>query len=436
MQKCDTLINAAYIVTQNDSRDVLSDSSLAIDSGTIQAIGPSDIMKNQWVADKVIEFPKSVLMPGLINAHTHAAMTFLRGFADDLPLLEWLESKISPVEARLRPEIVRLGSMLGYAEMLACGVTACVDMYLFENAVLEAADYAGIRCLGGEAVFAFPTPACQDYKAALARTEELAEQYANSKRIRVAVNPHSVYTTTAEILNACRSLALKLNLPLHIHLAESEMETANTIAMHGMRPVEWCERNGLFDCTMLAAHLVDVTAGEINTLALNGVHAIHNPASNMKLASGIAPVPDMLAAGMAVGLGTDGPASNNTLNLFREMKLAALLHKVNKKDSSTLAANQILDMATIHGATIFGDSTLGVLAPGKAADCIALNLDLPHMRPVYSPISQIVYAAGGHECQMTMIDGEIVYQDGKFSRFELASILEEIDELKEFVSAR
>lgn len=432
MPHCDTLIHAAVVVTQNESRDIMEQASLAIRQGKIEALGSTEQMKREWTAEKVLDLPNSLLMPGLINAHTHAAMTFLRGYADDLPLLEWLETRIFPQEARLTPEIVRLGSLLGYAEMLSCGVTACVDMYLYEEAVLEAAEIAGIRCLGGEAVFAFPSPASSDYREALEKTASLAEKYSTSTRIGIAVNPHSVYTTNAEILTACRDLALQYDLPLHIHLAESEAESINSLKMHQMRPVAWAEKNGLMDCRLLAAHLVDLIPEEISTLSKNSVMGIHNPSSNMKLASGISPVPDMLAAGIIVGLGTDGPASNNNLNIFQEMRLTALLHKVATQDPSALPASSVLDMATINGAKILGYPDLGILAPGMRADCIALDLNLPNMLPLHQPVSQLVYAASGHECLMTMIEGEIVYQNGKFSRFDFDSLRNEFALLREF----
>lgn len=433
MRRCDTLIHAGIIVTQNEARETLERASMAVSGGIIRALGPTEEMRREWEARTVLDLPKSLLMPGLINAHTHAAMTFLRGYADDLPLLEWLEKKIFPIEAKLTPEIVRLGSLLGYAEMLACGVTGCVDMYMFESSALEAAELAGIRCLGGEAVFGFPSPACGDYTAALEETAALAERYAGSRRIGVAVNPHSVYTTDGKILAACRDLALTYNLPLHIHLAESAAETASCLKLYNTRPLEWCGRNGLFDCRLMAAHLVDINKEEIAVLAENGVFAIHNPASNMKLASGFAPAPEMLKAGVTVGLGSDGPASNNNLNMFQEMRLAALIHKASAGDPSALPAGAALDMATINGGKIMGRQDLGVLAPGMRADCAALDLTRPHMMPMHQPVSQLVYAASGHECQMTMVEGEIVYRDGRFARFDFEEYLKEFQALWSFV---
>lgn len=433
MKQCDTLIHAGIIITQNRKREILTDASLAIAGGRIAAIGPTAEMRKQWLAREILEYQDMLLLPGLINAHTHAAMTFLRGLADDLPLMEWLEKSVFPVESRLRPEIVRLGSLLGYAEMLATGTTACIDMYIFEDAVFEAAEIAGLRCMGGEAVFVFPSAAFMDYRGALFKTRELAERYSSHARLKVAVNPHSVYTTTPEILRECRKLALDASLPVHIHLAETEAETRRCLAATGMRPVEWCAHMGLFEARAVCAHMVDITEAEMTLLAEKGAVAVHNPASNMKLASGVAPVSSMLGAGLPVALGTDGPASNNTLNMFREMSLAALVAKLSTGDPAALPAQAVLDMATLGGARAFGDSALGSLEVGKAADCVALDMRYPNFAPLHNPVSQAVYSTSGYECAMTMVGGEILYRDGKYTRFDYAGLREEIASLRKFV---
>ena len=282
----------------------------------------------------------ALLMPGLVNAHTHAAMTFLRGLADDMPLMDWLQQKIFPVEQGLTPDLVRLGSLLGFAEMLRTGTTSCVDMYIFEAAVLEAADKAGLRCLAGEGVFNFPSACCPDADAALACTREMAQRWAGHDRLHVAVMPHSVYTTTAAQLTACRELADELGLPLHIHLAETRQETALSLEQHGLRPVAHADRLGLLRPGTILAHVVDVDADEIALLARRGVIVVHNPSSNMKLASGVAPVPAMLDAGVRLALGSDGAASNNRLNMFTEMGRAALLHKA-AGDPETMPARTV-----------------------------------------------------------------------------------------------
>ena len=360
-------------------------------------------------------------------------MTFLRGLADDMPLMDWLNQRIFPVEQKLTPELVRLGSLMGYAEMLRTGTTACVDMYLFEASVFEAAETAGLRCLGGEAVFAFPSAAFPGPEADLDATRALAEKYRGHDRLRVAVNPHSVYTTTAEILTACRDLAQELNLPLHIHLAETPSETQICLSAQGKRPTEYCRSLGLLDVPCTLAHVVDVTSEELDLLARKNAVVAHNPSSNMKLASGAAPVAAMLARGIRVGLGTDGAASNNRLNMFTEMGRAALMHKLTALDPTLLPAGQVLDMATLGGAAAMHDARLGSLAPGMAADCIALDLSEPNLQPMYNEVSHIVYAATGMETRMTMVGGEVLYNDGHFTRFDYPALRQEMRNVRRFV---
>lgn len=436
MRHCDTILDAAFIITQNENREILHNASIAIKNGLIEDLGSIDGIHGQWQGDEYINLPDMLVMPGLVNAHTHAAMTFLRGFADDLPLMEWLRNAVFPIEKRLTAHIARLGSLLGYAEMLATGTTACVDMYIFEEAVLEAAEQAGLRCMGGEAVFGFHSAACANYKEALRNTAALAEKYKGHPRISIAVNPHSVYTADPEILSACRHLALALDLPIHIHLAETQAETAQCLKEYGKRPVAHIQYLGLMDPRLVAAHLVDINIEEAELLAKAKASGVHNPSSNMKLASGVAPLPAMLAAGMAVGLGTDGPASNNQLNMFAEMRQAALSQKVYHNDPECLPAIAALDMATRSGAAIMGNPLIGSLEKGKAADCIALDLRLPNMLPMHNPVSQAVYAATGHECRMAMVEGEILYKDGKYARFDYNGLLGEVEELRQFALAK
>lgn len=436
MANCRTLMKAGIAITQNETREVLHAAAIAIDQGRIAAIGPAETIQQQWHPEEILDLDHCLVLPGLINAHTHSAMTFLRGLADDLPLMEWLQSAVFPVESRLTPEIVRLGALLGHAEMLATGTTACIDMYMFASAVLEAADTAGIRCMAGEAVFQFPSSSCPNFRDALERTGELAEQYAGHGRLACAVNPHAVYTTTNEILQECRRLAMEMKLPVHIHLAETAEETAQSLDMHGRRPVEQLEHCGLLDTRLICAHMTDANGEEISRLAAAGACAVHNPASNMKLASGTAPVPAMLASGLPVALGTDGPASNNQLNLFADMRLSALLHKLAANNPAALAAQEALDMATLGGALALGQASLGRLAPGAQADIIALDMTRPNMQPLHNPVSQAVYAASGHECCMSMVNGEILYRDGRFTRFSYPDLLKEAESLRQFAASK
>ena len=433
MPHCQILLHAARIVTQDAERHVLDSASMAIDHGLISDIGTTDEMTRRWQADTCLNLGKSLILPGLINAHTHVAMTILRGLADDMPLMDWLNKRIFPVEHHLTPRLVRLGSLLGFAEMLRTGTTACTDMYIFEADVLEAAATAGLRCLAGEVVFAFPSAACPTPTAALEATRDLVSRYRGHDRLRVAVMPHSVYTTTPQILAACRDLAAELDLPLHIHLAETPEETRVCLKAHGRRPIDYCHNLGLLELPCSLAHVVDVTEEELAVLHSHNAVVVHNPSSNMKLASGTAPVTSMLKHGMTVALGTDGAASNNRLSIFTEMRRAALLHKLHTANPVSLPARTALDMATLAGARAFGDPRLGSLAPGQAADCVALDLTEPNMQPLHNEISQIVYSATGMETRLTMVAGEILYQDGRFTRFDYPALCEEIHDLQHFL---
>lgn len=433
MRHCDTLLHAACIVTQDEQRRVVKNASMVIDKGLVVEVNTKEDLAGRWQAARTLHLENMLVLPGLVNAHTHAAMTFLRGLSDDMLLMDWLNRRVFPVEQKLTPELTRLGSLMGYAEMLRTGTTACVDMYLFEESVLEAAATAGLRCLAGEVVFAFPSAAFPGPEAALEATRSLAEKYRGHDRIRVSVNPHSVYTTTPAILTACCDMADELGLPLHIHLAETTAETQMCLGAQGKRPVEYCRDLGLFDQPCTCAHVVDVTADELDLLARHKAVVAHSPTSNMKLASGAAPVAAMLQRRMAVGLGTDGAASNNRLNMFSEMGHAALMHKFAGQDPTLLPATQVLDMATLGGGAAMHDKRLGSLAPGKAADCVALDLTAPNLQPMYNEISHLVYAATGMETRMTMVGGEILYQDGKYARFDYAALCEEMRGLRRFV---
>lgn len=429
---CTTLLHSALIVTQDNQRRIIEDGGIAVKQGRIAGIGTWAEMQH-WQAEKLLDLGNMLVMPGLINAHTHVSMTFLRGLADDLPLMEWLTKHIFPVEARLTPEIVRIASLLGFAEMLRTGTTSCIDMYLFEHAVLQAAEQAGIRCLGGEVAFTFPSAACACWQDSLARTRDMAQQYKNHERVSVAVCPHSVYTTNTALLSAARDLAEELDLALHIHLAETPEETAQSLALHKLRPLAYADSLGLLSPRTIAAHLVDTTPEERLLLAQRGLSAVHNPSSNMKLASGISPLPDMLAQGVQTALGTDGAASNNRLNMFTEMSRTALLHKVHSRDAATLPAQSVLDLATLGGAHAMQQPRLGRLALDAPADLIALDLNEPNLQPLYHPVSHIVYAATGMEVRLSMVGGEVLYNNGVFSRLDYPALLQEVADIRRWV---
>lgn len=430
---CDLILHAAHIFCRNAEGKAcaLANGSVAVAGGLISACGSRAEIAETRRAAVEIELGNALILPGLVNAHTHAAMTIFRGVADDLPLMDWLHGHIFPLEQRLNARLVYLGALLGCAEMIRTGTCAFQDMYLLEDALCRAADTAGLRCLAGEAIFAFPTPAAAGPDEALALAREQAERWKAHPRIRIAIMPHAVYTTTPDLLRRCMALAGELDVPLHMHLAESAAESESCRQMHGKRPIPFCRDLGLLQTRISLAHVVDATEEELDILAESAVCVVHNVSSNMKLGSGTAKIPAMLARGIPLALGTDGAAANNRLNMFTEMGRAALLHKVaHGPDPSLCPAEKIFEAATAGGARVLGQSRSGAVAVGEPADMIALDLDAPNLQPLYAPLSHAVYAATGMEVRLNMVAGEILYHDGRFTRFNYPDLLAEMDEIQ------
>lgn len=431
---CDLLVTADIVLTQNAERSIIEDGAVAVSGGRILAIGARESAEGVVAAERLGLGP-ALLMPGLVNAHTHVAMTVFRGLADDLPLMDWLTKAIFPREQRLTHEIVEMGALLGCAEMMRTGTTAFQDMYLLEDGVGRAADMSGLRCLMGEGIFSFGSKAFASLGKTCDLVREQARRYGAHPRIRVALMPHAVYTTTPEVLEVCRVLAEELDVMLHIHLSETAAEVAQSLKMFGKRPVAYARECGILGPRTSIAHGVELTDEELDVLAATGTHVVHNPKSNMKLASGVAPVPAMLARGMLPGLGTDGAASNNTLNMFAEMNACALLHKVDSMAPAVCGAQEVLDMATLGGAAALGWEGLGSLAVGGPADMIALDLTSPNLQPLYNPVSHLVYAASGHEVRMSMVEGNILYLDGAYRTLDYSCLLKEARKLKDWALA-
>lgn len=418
---CSIVVTAKYLL-QNAREPILRDAAVALKDTRILAIGKAPDILREYLPETRLDMGESLLMPGLINGHTHASMTLLRGVADDLPLLAWLTEHIFPREKKLDPECIGLGAALACAEMTRFGVTAFADMYLAENAVFDAAAASGLRMLGGEGIFAFPSPGYETEDEAFALLREQAARWKNHPRIRVAVMPHAVYTTTPNLLARCRDTADELELTLHLHLGETRHETEECRKNHGTTPLRYCADLGLVTGRTTIAHGVVFDDEELDLLAASGACVVHCPRSNMKLASGVARVPAMLAKGIPVGLGTDGAASSNNLNMFQEMAAAALLHKVHNEDPTVVAARTAIAMTTTHGARALHWPGLGELREGGPADVIAVDMTPPNMRPVHSPTSNIVYAATGAEVRLTMVDGEILYKDGEYTRMDVEAL--------------
>jgi 5-methylthioadenosine/S-adenosylhomocysteine deaminase len=411
---CDLLLTNAHVLTMDERFTSYPSGAVAIADGAILAVG--DIGADYAPADTV-DCGGRVVMPGLVNAHTHAAMTMLRGLADDLRLDVWLLGYMMPVErAFVRPDFVALGTTVACAEMIRSGTTSFADMYYFEEAVAQAAASAGMRALCGQTILKFPSPDAASFEDSLARARDFIERWKGHSLVVPAVAPHAPYTCTEEILHASADLANEFGVPLHIHLAETALEVEQSRREHAMPVIPWVKRQRLFEARVVAAHCVHVDEEEIRTLKEAGAGVAHNPTSNLKLGSGIAPVARMLALGVNVGIGTDGPASNNDLDMFEEIRLAALLAK-GSGDPTALPAREALAMATRLGARAIhlGDIT-GSLEPGKRADLITIDLEATHNVPRFgrdanAVYSQIVYAAKSTDVVDVMCDGRWLMRD-------------------------
>jgi 5-methylthioadenosine/S-adenosylhomocysteine deaminase len=432
----DILIRNGRVLTMDPDQTVIPDGAVAIRGDHIAAVGASATV-GAGSARKVIDAGGGIIMPGLVNTHTHAAMTLFRGLADDVPLMSWLNDHIFPAEAGLDHRQVYWGALLACAEMILSGTTTFCDMYLFEDAVAQAARTAGMRAVVGEVLFDFPSPHYGPLEQGFAYTATLIETYRGDPLITVAVEPHSPYLCAPELLQRAFELAARHRLPMVIHLAETESEVQTLRQRYGRTPVEHLETLGVLAPNVLACHCVQLSAADIERLRRWGVKVSHNPESNMKLASGIAPVPELVAAGVCVGLGTDGPASNNNLDLFLEMDTAAKLHKVHRLDPTLLDAGTVLRMATSEGARAIGlGKRIGSLEAGKQADLIIVDTGRPHLTPLYHPASQLVYAARGSDVTTAIINGRLVMENGRILTFDVQQAMDEVNAIALHVSGR
>lgn len=422
----DWIWTARYVVTMDPQRRVIENGAVAVLGERIVAIGAKAEIEGRFQARQRIDRAEAILAPGLINTHTHAAMSLLRGIADDLRLQEWLERYIFPAEARnVNAEFVRWGTRLGCLEMLLSGTTTFTDMYYFEEVVAEAAKEAGMRGVLGETIIGFPSPDSKTPQDALAYTERYLTRFHEDSLIVPAVAPHAIYTNSDETLRACRALANRHGAPLVIHLSETQRENDECLAKRKMTPTKALDDLGVFNGRTIAAHAVWVDESDMAILKARGVGIGHCPSSNMKLASGVAPVTRMLALDLPVGLGPDGPAgSNNDLNLFEEMDLAAKLQKVTTGDPRNVPATAAFEMATIRGARALGmEKEIGSLEPGKRADVISIRLDRPNAVPLYNVYSHMVYALKGSDVEDVMVNGKLVVREGQALTLNAAAIM-------------
>ena len=423
MEKFDVLIKNGTILTMDAQNSVIQDGLLGVGKETISFIGGES--DKPYAAKKIIDAKGGLILPGLINGHTHAAMTLFRGLADDLPLMTWLNNYIFPAESRMDGDFVFTGTLLACAEMIMSGTTTFCDMYLFEEEVARASKEAGMRCLVGEVLYDFDSPNYGSIENGLRYTESLINTWADDPLVSIAVEPHSLFTCGPDLLRASNELALRYKVPLIMHLAETQSELDEVKKTYGTTPVKHLQSLGILGPHLIADHCVHLQQADIAILAQHGVKAIHNPESNMKLASGIAPVPEMLANQMTVGLGTDGCASNNNLDLFAEMDTAAKLHKVNAMDTTVMDALTVVRMATIEGARALGMGEItGSIEKGKRADIIVIDTRKPHLTPMYNPFSHLVYAARGNDVSHAIINGRLVMEERRLLSIDLFEVME------------
>jgi 5-methylthioadenosine/S-adenosylhomocysteine deaminase len=413
-QTADLLIVGGIVVTMNERHEVIEDGAVAVKNGAIVAVGKTTDVTKQFTANEKIDAKGKVVIPGLINTHTHVPMSLYRGIADDLDLQEWLTKYIFPAEAKnVNEAFVRAGTRLGLAEFIRGGTTTFCDMYYFEDAIADETAKAGVRGVLGETLIDFPAPDNKTFDEALVYTENFIKKWQGNSLVIPAVAPHATYTVSQEHLLKTRALSDKLNAPLVIHLAEAETETAFIKQNHnGMRPIEYVEKIGFLSDKTIAAHVIQANDAELEILKKRGVGIAHNPQSNMKLAAGVAPVPAMLAKNLRVGLGTDGAASNNDLSLWEEMDTAAKLHKVFSKDPKVVSAEQAFMMGTIGGArALHLENLIGSLEVGKRADVVVVDFDNLNQTPYYNVFSSLVYATKADDVRHVIIDGKVIMRD-------------------------
>ncbi|MBT8080011.1 MAG: amidohydrolase [Gammaproteobacteria bacterium] len=424
----DLIVEGAYVVTMDDDGTIYENGAIAIDAGIIVAVGTSFSINAEYDARVHIEGANRVVMPGLINGHTHAAMTLLRGIADDLALMDWLNNFIFPAEVEfVDEEFVRIGTELACWEMIRGGTTTFVDMYYFPDVIASVVEDCGLRALISATVIDQRSPDAENAADSLDKGSDFVSDWKGTNhRITPIFGPHANYSLNAEQLQATRNAADDSGVPISIHIAESQFEIQYSKDSFGQTSIEFFDTIGFFDGPTIAAHVVWPTQAEIGLLAEKQVGVIHNPTSNMKLASGISPVAEMLHAGVKVGLGTDGAASNNDLDMWEEMRLAAFLQKVGQMDPQALPASAVLRMATRGGAAAIGlaDRT-GSLEAGKAADVIQVSFDDVHFVPTFDVVSHLVYVADEQDVSTVVVDGRVLMRDGEFLTLDPARIRRE-----------
>ncbi|MGH9158934.1 MAG: amidohydrolase [Vicinamibacteraceae bacterium] len=419
------IVSGGTVVTMDEERRVLAPGAVAIDDGEILLVDTPARVDERFRAAARIDARDQIVLPGLVNTHTHAPMVLFRGLADDLALMDWLKKYIFPAEAKaVSPEFVRIGTELAALEMIQSGTTTFADMYYFEEEIAAAAKRAGLRGVLGQTIIGFPAPDASTPRAGLARAARFVQQWKGDPLVTPAVAPHALYTNDGKTLTAARDLARAHRVPLLIHMAEAESEVETARKKYQASPVGYLASIGFLGPNVLAAHCIWLTDEDIRTAASADIGCSHNPESNMKLASGTAPVPKMLREGLLVGLGTDGAASNNDLDMFEAMRLAAFLHKSATGDPRAIPAGVALEMATIGGArALHMADRIGSLEAGKRADLITVSVASARATPLYDPVAHLVYAAKGTDVRTTIVDGRVLMRDGKVATLDESQVI-------------
>jgi 5-methylthioadenosine/S-adenosylhomocysteine deaminase len=437
-QSVDLIVSGGIVVTMDGARAIVRDGSVAVKGDAIVAVGPRAEVESRYKSAQMIDARGRLVLPGFINGHTHVPMTLFRGLHDDVTLQEWLYKYIFPAEAKnVNEDFVRWGTKLAAAEQIRAGVTTFADMYYFEDAVAEETKAAGMRGVLGETFIDFPAPDNKSEAEMVAYTEKFLKRWQGDALIHAAAAPHSIYTCSKKTIQDAAALAEKYHAPLLMHVAEMKKEWEDSEKANGMSPVQYLEKIGVLGPELVAAHCIFVDEADRKLLADRQVGCVHNPSSNMMIASGVSPVPEMRAAGIAVGLGTDGPAgSNNDLDLMEEIDLAAKLAKITKMDPRALNAQAVVEMATIEGArALHMEKEIGSLEAGKKADLILISLDEPNAVPMYDVYAQIAYSLKGSDVETVIIGGRVVMRERRLLTVDEPAALEKAREYGKSVGA-
>ncbi len=424
MKRADLLVVGGTVVTMDGERHVISNGAIAIVGGRIVAVGPRRDIVSRYSSTEVIDAHGKLVIPGLINGHTHIPMTLFRGLADDLDLQDWLTKYIFPAEAKnVTEDFVRAGTRLGLAEMIRGGTTTYCDMYYFEDAIADETAKAGVRGVLGETIIDFPVADNKTNAEGMAYVEKFVQKWKGHELIVPAIAPHAPYTVSEEHLKAARAFSDRTGAPIVTHISETKREVDDSVKAHGASPVDYLNRIGFLSNKVIAAHMVWPSEEELDLLKKIGVGVVHNPQSNMKLASGVAPVPNMLKRGLLIGLGTDGAASNNDLNMWEEMDTAAKLHKVFSGDPKVLSAQEAFELATIRGAqALHLENEIGSIEKGKRADLVIVERDSLNQIPLYNVYSDLVYATKANDVETVIINGRLVMRDRRLLTLDEAAI--------------